>query len=149
MPDVSARLKPNYVLAKEDVVEPVMSVADWSDLKRGLGLFHTHKFWDAHEAWEAIWQRHKEPSRIFFQGLIQTAAACHQIQRGIFHGAMKHFNNALFKLTQFPDVFLGVDVASLNADIVNCRGEVERLGKAGLGDFDTDLFPVIRIAEIG
>lgn len=147
MPDTSARLKPDYVLAKKDVVEPVMSAADWDDLQRGLSLFHAHKFWDAHEAWELIWQRHKEPSRIFFQGLIQIAAACHQIQRGIFHGSMKHFNNALFKLTQFPEVFLTVDVVHLNASIVRCRCAVERLGEAGLAGFDANLFPVIVFVE--
>jgi hypothetical protein len=145
--DTSARIKVAYVLADDDVIEPRLSVADWADLKRGFELFHAHKFWDSHEAWELVWRRHKQPSRIFFQGLIQTAAACHQIEQGVYHGAVKHCNNALLKIRQFPDGFLGVGVLGLVHAIEVCRDMVERLGKNGLGDFDTDWFPVIDFAQ--
>ena len=141
--DTSARIKPAYVLAKKDVIEPSLSGIDWQDLQRGIDLFHAHKFWASHEAWEAVWRRHTQPSRIFFQGLIQMAAACHQIQQGVCHGAVKHCNNALLKLKQFPDGFLGVGVLGLVYAIEACRDAVEQLGEAGLGDFDESLFPVI------
>lgn len=143
MSDTSARVKPHYVITQDDLMAPAMSEVDWADLKRGKVLFDTHKFWDAHEAWEAIWVRHREPCRIFFQGLIQMAAACHQVQRGVYHGAAKHFNNALFKLTQFPDPFLTVRVAALVEAIEVCHKEVVRLGPVDLVHFDADLFPVM------
>lgn len=139
--DTSARIKPDYFISSKDVVEPNMSAEDWSDFQQGVHLFQAHRFWDSHEAWELIWRRHLEPSRIFFQGLIQVAAACHQIQRGIYHGAVKHFNNARLKLRQFPEVFLTVDVADLVQAIERCCAEVARLGPEQLSEFDETLFP--------
>jgi len=71
-------------------------------------LFNNGEFWQAHEAWEEIWQRHDEPWRYFVQGLIQTAAAHHQWQRGIQHGTLKHLHNALSKLETAPADFAGL-----------------------------------------
>ncbi|MBT3606425.1 MAG: DUF309 domain-containing protein [Candidatus Latescibacteria bacterium] len=143
----SARIKPGYVIAPADVVEPNMSVEDWADFQQGLTLFRAHKFWESHEAWELIWRRHLEPSRIFFQGLIQLAAAYHQVQRGIYHGAVKHFNNALLKLKQFPAEFLTVDVGRLVQAIEKSCDEVEHLGQERLLEFDEALFPIISFAS--
>jgi predicted metal-dependent hydrolase len=141
--DTSARVKPEYLVGDLSVVVPNMSGEDWVDFQRGLDLFGAHKFWDSHEAWELIWRRHQEPSRIFFQGLIQLSAACHQVQRGVYHGAVKHCNNALLKLRQFPDGFLNVGVSDLVLAVEACRDEVERLGGEGISDFNVGLFPVI------
>jgi predicted metal-dependent hydrolase len=82
---------------------PRLSEEDRADLAEGVALFNVGKYWDAHEAWEKIWQRHQEPWRYFVQGLIQAAAAHHQLQRGVRHGVIKHLHNALVKLEAAPD----------------------------------------------
>lgn len=128
----SARMKPGYQIAPHEVVEPDMSETDWQDFERGIALFNRGEYWESHEAWELVWRRHLEPSRIFFQGLIQLAAAYHQLGRGIFHGVIKHFNNAGSKLGQFPDVFLGLDVKVLKAAIRDGRRKAEALGEENL-----------------
>ncbi|MDE2998952.1 MAG: DUF309 domain-containing protein [Gemmatimonadota bacterium] len=135
----SARMKQAYLIRVEDVVEPSMSVEDWTDFEKGVRLFNGREHWESHEAWEQVWRRHNEPSRIFFQGLIQLAAAYHQLQRGIYHGVVKHYNNAYFKLRQFPVQFLGVDVGALRRNIENGLAEAERLGPERLGDFPRHL----------
>ncbi|MDA0709999.1 MAG: DUF309 domain-containing protein [bacterium] len=142
-----ARIKPEYVMTRSDLVEPPMSESDWEDLRRGLRLFHAFEFWDAHEAWEGIWRRHRSNSRVFVQGLIQLAAACYQVRRGICHGAIKHFSNAHHKLGQFPDGFLGVRVVALCHAIETCQKEIDRLGPANLGAFPVGVFPVIGLRE--
>lgn len=75
-------------------------------------MFNAGEFWESHEAWEKIWQRHAEPWRYFIQGLIQAAAAHHQWRRGIRHGAIKHLKNALAKLEIAPPEFAGLDLQS-------------------------------------
>ena len=135
----SARMKRAYLIDVADVVEPAMSVEDWMDFERGVRLFNSREHWESHEAWEQVWRRHAEPSRIFFQGLIQLAAAYHQLQRGIYHGTVKHYNNSYFKLKQFPVRFLGVDVGALKRNIELGLAEVERLGPEGMVEFPQDL----------
>ncbi|MCI0693196.1 DUF309 domain-containing protein [candidate division KSB1 bacterium] len=88
-----------------------MSDEDHTDLAEGVSLFNAGKYWDAHEAWEKIWQRHSQPWRFFVQGLIQAAAAHHQLQRGIRHGVVKHLHNALAKLDAAPSDFAGLNLA--------------------------------------
>jgi len=72
-----------------------------------------------------------------------VAAACHQIGRGIYHGTMKHFHNALLKLKQFPDMFLSIDALGLVQTIERCCEHVKRLGRERLREFDAVFFPVI------
>ncbi len=76
---------------------------------RGVELFQQGRYWESHEAWEEIWQQLPSPARLYFQGLIQLAAALHQQQRGIRHGTEKHLRNAFWKLALFPDDTLGVN----------------------------------------
>ena len=135
----SARMKEAYLIRAADVVEPPMSAEDWADFEKGVRLFNCREHWESHEAWEQVWRRHKEPSRIFFQGLIQLAAAYHQLRRGIYHGTVKHYNNSYFKLKQFPDRFLGVDVGALRRKIEQGLAEVERLGQERMDEFPQDL----------
>jgi hypothetical protein len=56
-----------------------MSEEDWREFEYGVQLFNEQKFWHAHEAWENVWKRHHEDERLFFQGVIQFAAAYHHL----------------------------------------------------------------------
>ena len=96
-------------------------------------MFNAGEFWEAHEAWEKIWQRHAEPWRYFVQGLIQAAAAHHQWRRGIRHGAIKHLKNALAKLEVAPPDFAGLAVEKF-------RDYLRRLLRQFESDSDTDFY---------
>ncbi|MFQ5706075.1 MAG: DUF309 domain-containing protein [bacterium] len=120
-----------------------MSASDWQDFERGIVLFNNGKFWESHEAWEAVWLRHSERSRIFFQGLIQVAAGLHQLDREVHHGAEKHFKNALWKLKLFQPSFLGVDVEAIVESVEQGLAELNRLGEENLPQFNHRLIPKI------
>jgi hypothetical protein len=134
-----ARIKPGYVLDPGDISEPRMSGQDWKDFSAGVRLFNNGEYWESHEAWEYVWKRHDEPSRVFFQALIQLAAAYHQLDREIHHGVIKHFRSASTKLAPFPDVFLGVDLTSIKRCLEKGTVEAERLGPEELKDFNRNL----------
>lgn len=126
-----------------DLREPEMSDEDWKDFQEGIRLFNKGEFWESHEAWEEVWKRCTENSRIFFQGLIQVAAGFHQLRRGIYHGADKHFRNALWKLKPFQPKFMGVQVEELVGKVEASLREIRRLGKERLQEFSPDRIPVI------
>jgi uncharacterized protein len=94
-------------------------------LAEGVALFNAGKYWDSHEAWEKIWQRHPEPWRYFVQGLIQAAAAHHQLQRGIRHGVIKHLHNALVKLEAAPPDFGGLNLGPFRGYLHQLLGAAE------------------------
>lgn len=96
-------------------------------MAEGVALFNAGEYWESHEAWEKIWQRHPtQPWRYFVQGLIQAAAAHHQLQRGIWHGVIKHLHNALAKLDVAPDNFGGLALDDFRAYLHELLHTVER-----------------------
>ena len=140
------RKKPAAEIDTSLLKEPLLSDGDWVDYKRGWQLFNKHQFWEAHEAWEAVWRRRPEESRIFFQGIIQLAAAYHLLLiKPRFGGMMRNLDKAEEKLRLFPDCFLRVDVSALLRAIHNARAEADRLGPSRLEEFADELVPTVQL----
>ena len=125
----------------------VLTAEDRTDFHRGIRLFNQARFWEAHEAWEAVWLRHPEDGRFFIQGLIQTAAAYHQLRRGIHRGFLIHLRRARERLVLFPDVFLGVDVADLRKEIRRALPPEEVKEAVTAADFSRVVPPRIRVVD--
>lgn len=124
------------------LLEPELSPNDWQDYEEGWRLFNAREFWHAHEAWERVWQRCHEESRIFFQSIIQLAAAYHLLLvKRRYGGMMRNFEKAEEKLRLFPTTFLGVDVHALLDAIEGAREEIERIGEGNLAAFDPAQLP--------
>ncbi|MGH2566860.1 MAG: DUF309 domain-containing protein, partial [Bacteroidota bacterium] len=117
-------------------------------LHEGVALFNRGKFWEAHEVWEELWKRRREESRIFFQGIIQAAAAYHRtVTDPKYTGAVNNLEKALQKLQLFPERFLGIDVGELRRRLQAARSELVKLGPAGMRNFPEKLLPTIRFTS--
>ena len=62
----------------------------------GIDLFNHGYYWEAHEAWEALWQACERKGRTaaFLQGLIALAAAGFKAREGIEAGVRRHAERA-------------------------------------------------------
>jgi len=130
------------------LTEPRLSAVDWDRYEEGWRLFNEKQFWEAHEVWEAIWLRIAEDSRIFFQGIIQTAAAFHLVfVKKRPGGARRNFEKAEAKLSLFPTTFLGVNVGQLLEIIRSSRLELEHKGEERIGEFDRSLPPAVPVSR--
>lgn len=99
-------------------VDPVkvlaLSSEDWAEVEHGIGLFNAGRFWHAHEAWELVWQRQEEDERLFFQGLIQLAAAYHHLTvRKVRAGYVNNLRKSGAILRVFAPEYLGIEVSPL------------------------------------
>lgn len=83
----------------------------------GFDLFNYGYWWEAHEAWEAVWLAagRKTETGIFVQGLIQIAAG--QLKRFMDEerGAELLTSDGATKLETFTGIFMGIDAADLAA----------------------------------
>jgi hypothetical protein len=82
----------------------------------GVDLFNRSYFWEAHEAWETLWQQCPEgPIRQALQGLIQLAAANLKEHLGVPSGALKLSRTACDRLemAHTQGARLGIDLAGL------------------------------------
>ncbi len=73
-------------------------------ISHGIELFNSQKFFDAHEAWEAVWLKAKEPDKKFLQGLIQISAAFHHRSRDNQKGFESLLRAGLIKIEHAPQI---------------------------------------------
>jgi uncharacterized protein len=85
--------------------------------QRGIELFNQGRFFDAHEAWEQSWLRSGGEEKIFYQGLIQAAAAILHVQRGNPSGARSLWQKAGSKLAGLPADYRSIDLEQLRSGL--------------------------------
>ena len=86
---------------------------------RGVALFNAGYYWEAHEAWEALWHAHgrKGPKADLLKALIKLAAAGVKVREGQIHGVVTHARraSALFAASRLEagGMQLGLDLTAL------------------------------------
>ena len=84
------------------------------DPTKGVELFNSGRYWDAHEAWEHEWMPdRKGPDSGFYKGLIQVAAGCLHYQRRNRRGAVNKWTSGSRYLRAYPPVHRGVHIGQL------------------------------------
>lgn len=86
-------------------------------LEEGIRLFNTQKYFEAHEALEAVWLKAEGEEKIFLHGLIQVAAAFHHYTRSNPAGFRSLLEKGWRKLERFGDVKDGLNLASLRQQL--------------------------------
>lgn len=126
------------------LTELILTDEDREDFNRGIRLFNEGRFWHAHEAWEQIWRRHPEDSRLFIQGLIQMAAAFHLlIDRKRYVGALRNFEKALTRLALFEPTFLDLPVSDYVTAIEKAKDQIQRVQNGEAKTIDLSVVPII------
>jgi predicted metal-dependent hydrolase len=85
--------------------------------REGIALFNAQKFFECHEALEALWLKAQGEEKLFLHGLIQVAAALHHHSRRNPVGARSLLEKGWKKLERFGDVKSGVNLARLRCQI--------------------------------
>ena len=86
---------------------------------------------------------HPEDGRFFIQGLIQLAAAYHQLGKKVYRGVVIHLKQAQERLKLFPPDFLGIDVPPILQVIDDSLAAIE--ARSSLTDVDWAALKVARI----
>ena len=83
-------------------------------LLRGVDLFNSGQYWEAHEVWEAEWTPdRKGPDSGFDKGLIQVAAGCLHYTRHNRRGAVNKWRSGADYLRPYLPVHSGVRLEPL------------------------------------
>ncbi len=85
--------------------------------RRGLDCFNQRQFFTCHELLEEIWLEEPEDEKLFYQGLIQVAAAFHHQQHSNQTGLESLLRAGVEKLRRYPPAYRGVDLAALLATL--------------------------------
>jgi uncharacterized protein len=124
------------------VLHPELSPEERRRLfQEGIDLFNRGDFFAAHEAWEEIWRSTNPEPRELFQGLVQVAAALHQVldlKRQA--GPRNTFAKSRSHLEPCAPVCCGLDVAALLDAVREWQEWLE-------GERERPAVPVIRVVE--
>ena len=84
---------------------------------RGIALFNSSEFYDAHEVLEDVWRAEQGPHKLFLQGLIQVAVAFHHHSTGNIVGCRSLLKRAERNLSSYPENYFNLDLAPFRASI--------------------------------
>jgi uncharacterized protein len=86
---------------------------DREGLTRGVALFNSGHFFEAHEVLEDVWRAAPEAERRFLQGLIQLAVAFHHRSTGNLVGAASLMQRGARNLSLCSEDFGGIRLSQL------------------------------------
>jgi predicted metal-dependent hydrolase len=112
---------------------------------KGIEEFNRGEFFEAHESIEEEWIPERNHIRLLWQGILQIGVGFHHLQRGSWKSAVVMLERGLPKIRPFLPRCQGIDVRDLHDRAERCLRELRALGPDRLGEFDTDLIPVIRL----
>jgi predicted metal-dependent hydrolase len=95
------------------------------EVNEGIQLLNQDQFYEAHEAFEAVWRRIQDPSREFYRALLQVSGGFFRLSQGNPQAAKKFFTLALKWLAPFPSPHVGFDIGILIEDIQKIILEIE------------------------
>jgi uncharacterized protein len=85
---------------------------------RGIELFNSGLYWEAHEVWEEEWTPDRRgPDSAFYKGLIQVAAGCLHYTRHNRRGAVNKWGSGAEYLRPYLPAHRGVRLAPLVAAV--------------------------------
>lgn len=85
---------------------------------RAVAHWNAREFWEAHEAWEDLWNQAFDEHKQWLQGLIQYAAAFFHYERGFFtSGCRRLFETATAKVEDYAGTTHGMDWEDLRAQL--------------------------------
>lgn len=113
----------------------------------GIELFNERNYYQCHEVLEDAWNNEQGPVRVMYQGILQIGVACYHVQNKNWRGAMKVLERGIPKAGRFAPSCMGIDIAALLAEARAIHQELLRLGPDWQGEFNQELWPVIRWVE--
>ena len=112
----------------------------------GVLLFNRGDFFEAHEAWEALWMDTFGPEKAFYQGLIQAAVGLCHFCNGNLRGAVKLYHSSRDYLARYGDAHRGLDLVAFWKQMEQCFAAILVADPPARRDIDEELIPTIELA---
>ena len=115
-----------------------------------LGAMHwnAEAFWEAHEAWEDLWNEAYDDHKRWLQGLIQYAAALFHFERGFFaNGYHRLMASATEKVTGYTGELHDLDWERLQADLAPWIAYGEAVAAGAAFPEAPAPYPVLRFVD--
>jgi uncharacterized protein len=114
----------HYPPDRHEVPVPQCCV-DSAHYLKGIELFNSAEFFEAHEVLEDVWRAVPTADKKFLQGLIQAAVAFHHHSNGNADGARSLLARAQRNLAGYPDEFGGIQLKPFLESLARWQAALE------------------------
>lgn len=131
--------------------DPAFDPEGWEEgdegkhLARGIDLFNSGAYEEAHEEFEILWLSTQGPDSDFYKGLVQAAIALHHFQRGNVEGAAKLYTTHRRYLAAYLPAHRRIDVQSLLEEMQATLRPIVRRESGDEPRFDAEKRPRLRV----
>ena len=116
------------------------------EVVQAVSLFNRRYYWETHEVLEDIWMDENGPRRMFYQGLIQAAAALYHVLNANPKGVIRLAEEGARKLTPYLPTYLGIGIQELKQVLDHYAQESRDILAGSKVGFDYDRLPMLRIS---
>lgn len=137
-------------LLAHHVPSPSPELADVTiptELYQAASLFNRRYYWETHEVLEGLWLRSIGKEKIFYQGLIQAAAALYHVLNSNPQGVIKLADSAQEKLRPFLPEFQTVKIENIVLKLGFFSNQAREILGSTLSGFDYKQLPQMVIGE--
>jgi len=113
------------LLTLRELDTPVTQLDVNEEIRNGVELFNSERYWESHEALEYAWRKASGSEKEVLQGVILVAAALVHLQKDEREVALSVMQRALEKLSGKESVYFEMDIEDL-------RNELSRMLSASI-----------------
>lgn len=103
-------------MGQSDPVESLRLDPRWPE---AIALFNNGSWYEAHDAFEELWQEAIDTDRLLLQAIVQAAVAHVHLQRGNNRGATILLGESIGRLGRCAQGSLGLDLLSLRTTLAD------------------------------
>jgi uncharacterized protein len=94
---------------------------------QAIDQFNQAQFYECHDTLEALWMEALDPSRKFYQGILQIAVACYHLSNRNVRGATILLGEGMGRLNAYQPDYSGIQVSQLMTDSATLLTQLQNL----------------------
>lgn len=142
LPILVSLLRPKSLGEKENRIPPIPV-----DFLRAISHFNRKYYWETHEILEHLWLEEVGETKLFYQAIIQGAAALYHVLNSNPRGTLKLSHDALAKFRGPRENPWEIDFSPLISALKSYRTQAEEMESEKRNSFDFSLLPKISIPQ--
>jgi predicted metal-dependent hydrolase len=102
---------------------------------KGIEEFNQQEFYACHDTLEEIWMDSVEPSKTFYQGILQIAVGCYHLSNNNWRGAVILLGEGTRKLREYEPDYFEIDVSNLIENSYKLLTTLQQISPDSVAEF--------------
>lgn len=116
-------------------ITKIMSEEIPSEFWLGIEQFNQQEYYACHDTLEALWMEAMEPTKKFYQGILQIAVGLYHLSNQNWRGAVTSMGEGMSRLNYFKPDYFNINVEKLIDQTANLLLAIQQAGPEKVGDF--------------